>query len=63
MHTRDCYIDPERAAPAHSDPAPEKVQDEPARSYERGFANLIIAIANITSGPASPRPPGQVGSD
>jgi hypothetical protein len=45
MHTRDCYID----------------QDEAARSYERAFANLIIGIANITSGPASTRPSGRWG--
>jgi hypothetical protein len=46
MHTRDCYID----------------QDEAARSYERAFANLIIGIANITSGPASTRPAGGWGA-
>jgi hypothetical protein len=46
MHTRDCYID----------------QDEAAPSYERAFASLIIGIANITSGPASTRPPGRWGA-
>ena len=44
-----------------SDPAPEKIQDEAAGSYDRALASLIIAIANITSGPASTPPPGQAG--
>lgn len=46
MHTRYCNID----------------QDEAARSYERAFANLIIGIANITSGSVSTRPPGRWGA-
>jgi hypothetical protein len=46
MHTRDYYIDQDQAAP----------------SYEHAFAKLIIGIANITSGPASTRPPGRWGA-
>jgi hypothetical protein len=71
MHTRDCFIEPERAAPAlteaatrfsdRSDTAPERIQDEAAGSYDRALASLIIAIANITSGPASTPPLGQAG--
>jgi hypothetical protein len=37
-------------------------QDEPARSYERAFANLIIGIANIGSRPGSTRPPSRWGA-
>jgi hypothetical protein len=51
MHTRDSFIEPERP------------QDDAAGSYDRALASLIIAIANITSGPASTPPPGRRGGN
>jgi hypothetical protein len=73
MHTRDCFIEPERAAPAlteaatrfsdRSDPAPRENSGRGRRILRPRARQLIIAVANITSGPASTPPPAQVGRD
>jgi hypothetical protein len=49
--------------PGPSDPpdaGPEKIRDDPAGSYGRALAALIVAIADITSEPSHPN--GRPGS-
>jgi hypothetical protein len=72
MTTFDYSADPERAAAAltgaatpfsdRSDPPPERLQGEASGSYGRALAALIIAVADLASGP-NPPPPRRVGSD
>jgi hypothetical protein len=66
MTTRDYSTGPVRGAAAltaaatrssdRPDPAPSKMRDDPAGSYGRALAALIIAVADITSEP-NPTPP------
>jgi hypothetical protein len=51
MHTRNHSTAVERAAPTL-----EKLPHE--GSYNRALASLILAVADITSGPTSTSPPG-----
>jgi hypothetical protein len=71
MLTRYYFTDSERAARAltgvasrfsdRSEPAPEKIRDEGAGPYGRALARLIVAIADVVSGPPATSPPDRWG--
>jgi hypothetical protein len=72
MLTGDHFTDSERAALAltgaappfgdRAEPAPERIVDEGAGTYGRALAGLIVAIADVVSGPTPTSPPGKWGT-